>query len=220
MSKRPSVSDFYGQKKKFKSPAVETKPHSGTLWADDEISLNVSDLPSDTESAFLYLRSRFLEKCRECHLPIVVLVHQLYSIVKCRTTVDKDLRVLQAKGIIRLFKLGGEESVLVVIKTDDLHDLVKERCPSKPVLDRFLKVVLPATLDVCIDKSTLTGKFCLTENDISDLMSGGLLTLRSVSSFWFSFPSSGEFVRTYFRGRKNVLRTIRKSKYSEILQQY
>jgi Serine-threonine protein kinase 19. len=52
----------------------------------------------------------------------------------------------------------------------------------------------------------------------SDLVSAGLLTLRSAASFWFSFPNAGEFMRTYLKGRKSVLRTIRKCKFSEILQ--
>jgi serine/threonine-protein kinase 19 len=49
-------------------------------------------------------------------------------------------------------------------------------------------------------------------------VSAGLLTLRSTASFWFSFPNAGEFMRTYLKGRKSVLRAIKKCKFSEILQ--
>jgi len=52
----------------------------------------------------------------------------------------------------------------------------------------------------------------------SDLVSAGLLTLRSAASFWLSFPNAGEFMKTYLKGRKSVLRTIRKCKFSETLQ--
>ncbi len=50
-----------------------------------------SDLPSDTKAALLYLRSIFPVEKFEGRLPPIVHQHQLYSIVKNRTTVDKEL---------------------------------------------------------------------------------------------------------------------------------
>ncbi|CAG2065412.1 unnamed protein product, partial [Timema podura] len=125
--------------------------------------------------------------------------------------------LLQSKGVIRLFKLVGEETVLVVIFFKDLTEHVIKYCPEKPVINRFLKV-LPQVQDVSVEKRFLREELGLLEQEISDLVGCGLLTLRSAASYWLSFPNSGEFLRTYFKGRKSVLRTIKKSKFSEILQ--
>ncbi|XP_021929396.1 serine/threonine-protein kinase 19-like isoform X2 [Zootermopsis nevadensis] len=125
---------------------------------------------------------------------------------------------LQAKGVIRLFKLGCEETALVVINSDDLVNHITQHCPKKPAINRFLNNVILKVQDVSIDKALLQGDMGFSQQDISDLMNAGLLTLRSAGSFWFSFPNAGEFMRSYLKGRKSVLRTIRKCKFSEILQ--
>ncbi|XP_069701542.1 inactive serine/threonine-protein kinase 19-like isoform X2 [Periplaneta americana] len=125
---------------------------------------------------------------------------------------------LQAKGVVRLFKLGGEEAALVVIYFDDLVNHINQHCSKKHVISRFLKEVLPKVQDVSIDKALLRGELGFSQQEISDLVSSGLLALRSTASFWFSFPNAGEFMRAYLKGRKSVLRTIRKCKFSEILQ--
>lgn len=50
-------------------------------------------------------------------------------------------------------------------------------------------------------------------------MKVGLLTVRDIGSWWLAIPRAGEFMKSYIRGRKAVLMMIKKSKYSEILQQ-
>ena len=92
MSKRPSSSSFYGQSKIFRA-GISTKQ----LLANDSggsYKLNPSgniSIPTDTEAALLYLKAKFPVEKFEGRLPPVILVHQVYSIIKCRTTVDKDI---------------------------------------------------------------------------------------------------------------------------------
>jgi hypothetical protein len=73
---------------------------------------------------------------------------------------------LQAKGAVRLFKLGGEETALVVIYFDDLVNHITQHCPTKPVINRFLKDVIPKVQDVSIDKALLKGDMGFTQQDI------------------------------------------------------
>ncbi|XP_049778456.1 serine/threonine-protein kinase 19-like isoform X1 [Schistocerca cancellata] len=214
MKRRVTLPDFYIQRK---------KPHLSVdiqlTDSDPKTDTNFGkDAPSDTECALVYLRSKFPNEAFEGHLPPVIVIHQVYAIVKCKTTVDKDVSVLQSKGKIRIFKLGGEESALVAIFTEDLKKHVLKWCAEKPIITRFLNDVLPEMDDVSIDKSVLQKKFTLSEHDIRFLFGCGLLTLRSASSFWFSFPNAGDFMKTYLKGRKAVLATIKRSKFSEILQ--
>lgn len=214
MSKRPSNSNFYGQSKKFRSSASLVQLTAIERNVDDS---SFSNTPSDTEAALLYLKSKFPIEKFKGRLPPVLLVHQIYSIIKCKTLVDRDVNCLQAKGAVRLFKLGGEETALVVVYSDELINHITQHCPTKPVINRFLKDLIPKVQDVSIDK-TLLQELGFTQQEMSDLVRAGLLTLRSTASFWFSFPNAGEFMRTYLKGRKSVLRTIRKCKFSEILQ--
>jgi hypothetical protein len=62
---------------------------------------------------------------------------------------------LQAKGAVRLFKLGGEETALVVVYSDELVNHITHHCPTKPVINRFLKELIPKVQDVSIDKTLL-----------------------------------------------------------------
>ena len=50
-----------------------------------------NSLPSDTKAALLYLKNLFPTEKFEGRLPPIVVKHQLYSIVKNRTIVDKEL---------------------------------------------------------------------------------------------------------------------------------
>jgi hypothetical protein len=90
MSKRPSNSNFYGQSKKFIS-TCSTQVASVEFDDTHKLSTPLTNALSDIEAALLYLKSKFpIEKFEE-KLPPVLLVHQIYSIIKCKTTVDREI---------------------------------------------------------------------------------------------------------------------------------
>nr|CAD7406320.1 unnamed protein product [Timema poppensis] len=214
MSKRVSIvlPDFYGQRKKLKG---NHSISSGNCLGKNEL---FECLPTDTEAGLIYLKNRVFPLTKfEDMLPPILLVNQVYTIISNKTAVDKELNLLQSKGVIRVFKLVGAETVLVVIFFKDLTEHVIKHCPEKPVINRFLKI-LPQVQDVIVEKRFLREELGFLEQEISDLVGCGMLTLRSAASYWLSFPNSGEFLRIYFKGRKSVLGTIKKSKFSEILQ--
>jgi serine/threonine-protein kinase 19 len=88
MSKRPSNSNFYGKSKKFRSSASSVQVTAFEENVDDS---SLSNTPTDTEAALLYLKSKFPTEKFEGRLPPVLLVHQIYSIIKCKTLVDRDV---------------------------------------------------------------------------------------------------------------------------------
>ena len=55
------------------------------------ISISVNGLPSDTEASLLYLKNLFPGDKFEDRLPPIIVKHQLYSIVKNMTVVDKHI---------------------------------------------------------------------------------------------------------------------------------
>ena len=135
----------------------------------DVHTFDVSDLsntPSDIKAAILYVKNIFPTEKFEGRLPPVVLVNQIYSIIKCKTSVDREINYLQAKGAERIFKLAGEEAALVVISSDDLINHITKHCPRKPVIKRFMKELIPKVQDVSIDKALLQGDLGFTQQEI------------------------------------------------------
>jgi hypothetical protein len=111
MSRRPSNSNFYGQSKKFRASTSSAK--ATAIESGDKHNLDVSPVsnaPSDIEAALLYLKSKFPVEKFEGRLPPVLLVHQIYSIIKCKTSVDREI-----VGIIPPFKY-----IVFVLHLDNL----------------------------------------------------------------------------------------------------
>ena len=90
MPRRKVQPDFYGVKKR-KYNALQTNGDNITQAPDESISVPKISLPRDSEAALVLLTKDFpLEKfCSG--LPPVAFVHQLYSIINCKTTVDREV---------------------------------------------------------------------------------------------------------------------------------
>ncbi|KAG8226234.1 hypothetical protein J437_LFUL006336 [Ladona fulva] len=242
---------------------------------DQEKGNDESDLGrrflNSAESALASIKETFPVQQICFRLPPVILVHQVYSIIKNRTVADREINILMTNGIIRLFKMGLKESTMVAIFTEDFNRHVMDRvCPcqvetikiesleneetsissetssnSRPLLtigkcqshspgrdeiknanvchlsstvSRFIHDIIPKLQDVSVDKEVLQQDYKLSEEDIRTLMNVGLLVVRSVGSYWLSFPNAGEFMKHFIKGRASLTRLIRKCKFSEILQ--
>lgn len=79
--------------------------------ADDEddpfADISTDDLPSDVEAAMGLLKSRFLWSPGCADLPPLVLQSQLYSVLRDRTEVDRQLDDLRRRNVVRVFKLSS-----------------------------------------------------------------------------------------------------------------
>ncbi|XP_006820313.1 winged helix repair factor 1-like [Saccoglossus kowalevskii] len=188
-------------------------------WGCDQDSiLSNLALPNDTKVALDYVKSLLHVEVFEFRIPTIIFKHQIYSIVHNKTTVDRQLEELKEKKVIKMFKLGIAVDEFCIVFTDDYKQHVKRQEPDNKTIDKFLDTVVDRCPDVSLTKSTMINEFCFTDEEITHLVSAGLLTVRDVGSWWLAIPGAGIFMKTFVKGRQSLLRTIRKCKYQEILQ--
>jgi len=125
--------------------------------------------------------------------PPIVLVSQLYSSVKNRTDVDRELDQLKQLGSVRIFKLlSGKNDYAIVTKEDyvmgikkcllQLQQEQKQEQEKKQewnekekqlnyadIFDRFIEKVLPSYTDVQIHKTTLLALLFNHKETVSSL---------------------------------------------------
>ncbi|XP_062503239.1 inactive serine/threonine-protein kinase 19-like [Corticium candelabrum] len=176
-------------------------------------------IPSDTEAALQYIESTYPPELK-ASLPRISLKHQVYAVVDDKTVVDRELERLQQENKIRLFKLstGPDDYAVISVRILKAHLQSVTHEDSRETVDRFFARVLSSHNDVAISKRTLSCEKGFTERDVSRLIACGLLTVQDVGSYWISIPGLGLFMRYFVRGRDTVLRTLRKTKYNEMMQ--
>ncbi|XP_051877630.1 serine/threonine-protein kinase 19-like isoform X2 [Pristis pectinata] len=179
------------------------------------------DVPNDTKSALIFLTSLFPRKLFDDSLPPIVLKHQLYSIVKDKTTVDRQLNEMKDLGAVRIFQFGFDMDVFGVVFSEDYKSRVLAATATREsaaTVQRFLESVLNSCMDMGFTKDQLLKDFSFRDQEITQLVNAGVLTVRDVGSWWLAIPGAGRFVKYFVKGRKTVLGMIRKSKYNEVLQ--
>ena len=216
--KRASVAlpDVYGNRKRFCSRVLQPSP---TLCAE---SCSDKDMLAmcDTEAALMLIKNQFPAAKFQNLLPPIILQHQLYNIVKSRTTVDMQVEELRSVGKIRLFKLGCENRDICIVFAEDYTTHLKASvngCKQQCVVERFMTDVLPFCNDVNVSKTLVIEQYGFSDNDVTLLVNAGVLTVRDVGSWWLAIPGAGLFVKNFLKGRKAVLSMIKRCKYKEIL---
>ncbi|XP_066472626.1 inactive serine/threonine-protein kinase 19 isoform X2 [Tiliqua scincoides] len=176
--------------------------------------------PEAVESALQYLTSLFPRKLFEDSLPSLVLRHQIYSLVKDRTTVDRRLNQLKDEGRIRMFQHGFDADSIAVAFTDNYKSKVLEFVSGKEfarTVQKFLDSVVSSCPDISFDKGKMLKDFGFRDTEITELVNAGVLTVRDAGSWWLAVPGAGRFVKCFIKGRKAVLNMIEKAKYKEVL---
>lgn len=213
--KRTLMPEFYKKKK------VCTESRSKVPITDAERE-EVSRVPTDTEVYLLYFKNLFPLDKFEHRLPPMVLKHQLYSLNKNRTVVDKELNDLKNKGLIKIFKIGSEFDEYAVVFTEDYRchvtRVMAEVSVPKSIADKFVNTIVKRCNDVYVNKDTLIKEYSFKDDDITQLLKATVLTNRTIGSWWLAVPNTGMFMKSLLRGRKAILTMIKKSKYKEILK--
>ncbi|KAJ7317371.1 hypothetical protein JRQ81_003533 [Phrynocephalus forsythii] len=219
--KHQLISDTFKAKKSRLPVGLEPLEHEG---------------PKAVESALQYLASLFPRKLFEDSLPPLILKHQVYSLVKDRTTVDRQLSQLKDEGRIRMFQHGLDVDTFVMTFTENYKAKVLEFVSGKEfarTAKKFLDSVLSSCPDISYDKKRMLGEFGFTDTEITQLVNAGMLTVREAGSWWLSVPGAGRFIKYFIKvftpkgashlhdclspGRKAVLGMIQKAKYKEVL---
>lgn len=171
----------------------------------------------NTPAALLHISSLFPVDRFQNRLPPIIMRHQIYALVKCRTEVDKCLNEMRKKGEIRLFKLGQNDDEVAVVYMKDYKEHVERCCTSNTTVGTFLNIVAQCP-DISFSRNVLLNVYGMKEENISELIQQGVMTARDVGCYWLSIPNVGEFVKTFLYGRRATLQYIRRTKYKELLQ--
>lgn len=161
-----------------------------------------------------------------------VLRSQVYSSVKDRTVVDRELEVLKQQMVIRIFKLNtGQDDYGIMFLHDYLAQVkaAKKRMETNhsendiAVFDWFTDYVLSSHVDVGINQalleSLLSEAGSVQENHISLLIKAGLLVrqLADATSYWFAIPNVGFLLKGLTQGRRELLSFLNRRRYKEML---
>ncbi|EEE67112.1 hypothetical protein OsJ_24133 [Oryza sativa Japonica Group] len=185
---------------------------------------------SDTMIALQLMRTQF-PKLEKVVTEPFILQSQLYSSVKDRTQVDRDLESLKKDKVLRVFKLNtGQDDHAIMFMDDYLKQmaLAVKRSRGKDqdgteVFGWFERYVIHLKLEVSIDQRDLFSLLSLggdvTDKHITLLMNAGLLTRQLIdpNMYWFSIPSIGPVLKGLTQGRKEILSLLNRKKYKEML---
>lgn len=121
---------------------------------------------------------------------------------------------------------------------DQYKELTEKRCSDSDaaLVKKFISKILKKIKEISVEKAAIVS-VGFTETDIKlvnsiimgiitlksiiffrSLIHNCLLTVRTTTTYWFGFPGAGEFMKVYAKGRQNIIRLVRKSKYQQILQ--
>ncbi|KAI5021339.1 hypothetical protein ZWY2020_055184 [Hordeum vulgare] len=217
-----------GKKKRPRSPNDDATSSQGRT--ENSTSLEDNLIFSDTLIALQLMRTQFPKLEKVVTQPFI-LQSQLYSSVKDRTQVDRDLESLKKDRVLRVFKLNtGQDDHAIMFMDDYLKQMQSavRRSTGKnkddnEVFEWFEKYVLHSKLDVSIDHlelcSLLSHGGDATDKHITLLMNAGLLTRQLIDPniYWFSIPSIGPILKGLSQGRKEVLSLLNRRKYKEML---
>lgn len=201
-----------------------------TEAADQSVSLEDNLNFSDTLVALRMMRSQF-PRIEKVSIRPFILRSQLYSSVKDRTQVDRELESLKREGIIRVFKLNTGQDDHAVMFVDDYQSQIEravERLQTKrqddlTVFDWFKTHVIPSKLDPSIGHQELFSLLSLAgkvkEEHISLLINAGLLTRQLIdpNMYWFAIPNIGSVLKGLSQGRKELLSFMNRRKYKEMM---
>ncbi|KAL2470551.1 Serine-threonine protein kinase 19 [Abeliophyllum distichum] len=233
MKKKTTVLEPSTSRKRSRDEDSEPEPepepgnsidHSGSLSLEENFTF------SDTMVALQIMRAQFphLEKVS---VQPFVLQSQLYSSIKDRTQVDRELESLRRDRVLRIFKLNtGQDDHAVMFMDDYLNQIehVVKRMKVKTrddlmVFEWFKTHVIHSKLDTSISHQELCSLLSLggtvKEEHISLLINAGIIIRQLIDQnmYWFAIPNIGSVLKGLSQGRKEVLSILSRRKYKEMM---
>ncbi|XP_020210234.1 serine/threonine-protein kinase 19 [Cajanus cajan] len=185
---------------------------------------------TDTLVALRIMRAQFPPIHKGSVEPFI-LKSQLYSSVKDRTQVDRELESLRRDKVLRLFKLNtGQDDHAIMFLDDYLNqiDHVVKRMEGKKggeceVFGWFKIHVLDSKLETGIEHQELCSLLSLggkvKDSHISLLINAGILTRQLIdpNKYWFAIPNIGSLLKGLVQGRKEVISLLSRRRYNEMM---
>ncbi|XP_008810489.1 serine/threonine-protein kinase 19 isoform X3 [Phoenix dactylifera] len=158
--------------------------------ADRTLGLENNLTFSDTLIALQMMRAQFPNIEKVAMQPFI-LRSQLYSSVKDRTQVDRDLESLKKEKVLRLFKLNtGQDDHAIMFLDDYLKQCALLSCGAE-----------------------------VKDKHVTFLISAGLLNRQLIdpNMYWFTIPNIGSILKGLSQGRKELLSFLNRRKFKEML---
>ncbi|CAK9309890.1 unnamed protein product [Citrullus colocynthis] len=185
---------------------------------------------NDTLAALRMMRAQFPNTDKVSIQPFI-LQSQLYSSLKDRTEVDRELECLKREKVVRVFKLNtGQDDHAIMFLDDYLKqiDHVTSRFEERmqrgmEIFQRFKMHVLDCKLEPSIGHQELGTLLSLggkvKDEDISLLINAGLLNRQLIDPnvYWFAIPSIGSVLKGLSQGRKELISLLKRTKYKEMM---
>uniref|UniRef100_A0A7N0ULF5 Serine/threonine-protein kinase 19 n=1 Tax=Kalanchoe fedtschenkoi TaxID=63787 RepID=A0A7N0ULF5_KALFE len=185
---------------------------------------------SDTLVALRMMRAQFPAMDKVAVEPFI-LRSQLYSSLKDRTQVDRELELLKQDNVLRIFKLNtGQDDDAVMFMDDYINQIGRavKKFDSKgedeiKVFDWFKTHVLYSKREPSIGHDELLSLLSVggpvNDESISLLINAGLLTRKLIDAnlFWFAIPNIGSILKGISQGRKELLSLLKRTKYKEMM---
>ncbi|KAI8376140.1 serine-threonine protein kinase 19-domain-containing protein [Radiomyces spectabilis] len=235
------IPDVYGNKKRAIRNFVQQ------YQDQDEDDDNAFPIISDTvaaaqlliENLAIPLSAKGSDAAKK--IPPVCFVHQIYSVLKDNTAVDRELQQAVKEGSWRKFHIvGALEDEFVVMRMDNylaMIDEAKEEFISDQsnnvskdaqeldanLFGRFKQFVQDKRYtEVAVTrKALMQEEFKFTERELIQLVNHGLLLPHlQLGSYWFSIRKQGFFMSHYTKGRIEMLRMIKKRATKDMLEKH
>ncbi|GAV81379.1 Stk19 domain-containing protein [Cephalotus follicularis] len=214
-------------KKRQREIEIETEQGSDTA---QPFSLEENLMFTDTLVALRIMRAQFPHMDKVSIQPFI-LQSQLYSSVKDRTQVDRELESLRRQKVLRIFKLNtGQDDHAIMFLDDYLNQIecVVKRMEEKEqgdlqVFEWFRTHVVYSKLEPSIEHQELCSLLSVggevKDRQISLLINAGLLTRQLIDSnmYWFAIPNIGSILKGISQGRKELLSLLNRRKYKEMM---
>ncbi|XP_057965011.1 uncharacterized protein LOC131155705 isoform X1 [Malania oleifera] len=201
-----------------------------TYDAHQTLSLEGNLTFTDTMVALRIMHAQF-PPIEKISIQPFILRSQLYSSVKDRTQVDRELESLKREKILRIFKLNTGQDDHGIMFVDDyitqIERVAKRTQAKEPddlaVFEWFKMHVIASRLEPSIEYQEL----CLLlshggnvkDEHISLLINAGLLTRQLIdpNMYWFSIPNIGSVLKGLSQGRKELLSFLNRRRYKEMM---
>mmetsp|Transcript_33826 Transcript_33826/g.54816 ORF Transcript_33826/g.54816 Transcript_33826/m.54816 type:complete len:281 (-) Transcript_33826:128-970(-) len=191
--------------------------------SEESLGVSLENIPTDTEVTVSFFVHKFPSSANT--LPFV-LKSQIYSVLKDRTLVDRELDELCRLGKLRVFNVTTRHDDYAILQYSEYKKHIQSLCEANPewatVFEAFEKL-LKGTTDMTISLSCLE-KHIMSDRPLNSivtkLVTSGLLLQDQIdpSSFRTAIPGIGRVLSGVVKGRKEILDIISRSKYHELFK--
>lgn len=209
------------------------------IMGDDDEAF-ISDLPSDTDAALSYLLAQCPAAMRPSSVP-VVLLSQLYAVVKDRTEVDQEIEKQRLAHEIRLLQLPSLREERLILRAAQYAQAMAadSETATLSACDSAALILASKTLDKCTGVSvrrfeleSALGSEMKTMEVIGILESRGWLYKSprisyshpedadlAINDDWlWALPECGKLMRAVIPLRSEILKTLHKQRLGKALR--